>query len=215
MRLYSVSDPEFRPYGRIVEGLPTKGLLDVLKTLSVPEHVEYVPRDEQFHRLPEAKELETHLFGGRPCQFGWCRGRNTRLNCLEYHRSSEFNLAPEAFVLLLAKQEEIQDGKLDTGTVKAFLVPAGTLVEVYATSLHYAPCHTDSKTGFRVLVALPLGTNTARPSVENRTAEDKMLFADNKWLLAHPDSAEAGQGAWIGLTGSNIDLADFASTDRR
>ena len=53
----------------------------------------------------------------------------------------EFNLGTEDFVLLLARMEDIEDGKLDTAKVKAFRAPAGTLVEVYATTLHYAPCH--------------------------------------------------------------------------
>ena len=36
-----------------------------------------------------------------------------------------------------------------------------------------------------------------------------MLFAANKWLLAHPDAPEAKNGAYVGLTGENIDIADF------
>jgi hypothetical protein len=101
-----------------------------------------------------------------PVQLGWCNGHNTKLNCLEYHRSSEFNLGTEDFILLLARMEDIKNGKLNTAKVKAFLVPAGNLVEVYATTLHYAPCHTDPKKGFRVLVALPKGTNTSKPRDE-------------------------------------------------
>ncbi len=67
-----------------------------------------------------------------PFQFGWCNGHNIKLNCLECHRDSEFNLSPGDFILLLAKLDEIADGKLDTGRVKAFRVPAATLVEVYS-----------------------------------------------------------------------------------
>ena len=42
---------------------------------------------------------------------------------------------------------------LDTSRVKAFRVLAGQLVEVYTTTLHYAPCNADEK-GFKALVAL-------------------------------------------------------------
>ncbi len=136
-----------------------------------------------------------------PCQLGWCNGHNTKLNCLEYHRDSEFNLGTEDFVLLLARQEEIAGGKLDTAKVKAFRAPAGTLVEVYATTLHYAPCHVDAAKGTRVLVALPKGTNTAKPAIKNDGGDDPQLWACNKWLLAHPDSAEAKAGAYVGLVG--------------
>ena len=40
-----------------------------------------------------------------------------------------------------------------------------------------------------------------------KAAGDAYLWACNKWLLAHPDSAEAAQGAPAALTGENIDIA--------
>ena len=82
-------------------------------------------------------------YGGMPIQIGMCWGYNTKLNCLEYHRDSEVNVGETDFVLLLAKEDEIEDGMLDTAKVKAFRVPAGTAVEVYGTTLHYAPCQTN------------------------------------------------------------------------
>ena len=129
------------------------------------------------------------------------------LNCLEYHRDSEVNVGTGDFILLLAKQDEIVDGVLDTSVVKAFRVPAGVVVEVCATTLHYAPCHVNEEEGFRVAVVLPRGTNTAAPGAKPLNAEDSWLTARNKWLLAHPDSSEAGQGAHVGLKGENIDIS--------
>ncbi len=210
MKIYSVHDKEFTPYGHVVTGLDTTELLDALARTPLPETgTGYCPEEEELQELPVTVQVSEHLYGGMPVQMGWCNGRNTRLNCLEYHRDSEFNLGTEDFILLLARQEEIENGKLDTGKVKAFRVPAGVLVEVYATTLHYAPCHTDPAKGFRVLVALPAGTNTEKPDIRPLTEEDKLLRACNKWLLAHPDSAEAADGAYVGLTGENIDIADL------
>ena len=207
MKIYSVHDKEFTPYGHVVTGLDTTELLDALARTPLPETgTGYCPEEEELQELPVTVQVSEHLYGGMPVQMGWCNGRNTKLNCLEYH---EFNLGTEDFILLLARQEEIENGMLDTGKVKAFRVPAGVLVEVYATTLHYAPCHTDPAKGFRVLVALPAGTNTAKPDIRPLTEEDKLLRACNKWLLAHPDSAEAADGAYVGLTGENIDIADL------
>lgn len=208
MKIYSVFDPEFKSYGRVVTGLEeaVKEIMAVLLTTPLPEGTGYVPEDERLQELPAMTEVSEHCFGGMPVQMGWCNGHNTRLNCLEYHRDSEFNLGTEDFILLLAKQDEIEDGVLDTGKVKAFKVPAGVLVEVYATTLHYAPCHCDASKGFRVLVALPQGTNTEKPVMQNQSGDDKLLWAKNKWLLAHPESSEAKQGAYIGLSGENIDI---------
>ena len=96
----------------------------------------------------------------------------------------------------------------DTSKAMAFRVPAGVLVEVYATSLHYAPCHVDPAKGFQVLVVLSKGTNEARPDFANDLTEDKYLTAANKWLLAHEESSEAKNGAVVGLKGVNIDIAE-------
>ncbi len=209
MNVYSIYDPEFKAYGQVVAGLDdsVSEILGALADTPLPMDVGYVPTDPNLQELPAAIEISEHCFGGMPVQLGWCNGHNTKLNCLEYHRDSEFNLGTEDFILLLARQEEIENGLLDTAKVKAFRVPSGVLVEVFATSLHYAPCHCDPEKGFRVLVALPWLTNTERPVMVNKTEEDAIMTARNKWLLAHPESDEAKNGAKVGLTGENIDIA--------
>lgn len=211
MTIHSVTDPAFAPYGRVVTGYEAecRAVTRALTAFTpLPEGTGYLPEEPVLQNLPESVVLGRSLFGGMPFQMGWCNGHNTKLNCLEYHRDSEFNLGTQDFILLLAKQDEIVQGKLDTGKVKAFRVPAGTLVEVYATTLHYAPCHTDPAKGFRVLVALPRGTNTDKPDMPAKGGDDTFLWACNKWLLAHPESDEAAQGAVAALTGENIDIAN-------
>ena len=210
MKIYLVTDPEFKPYGQVVTGFPTEGLLEALaKTVQPAAGTAYVPAEPLLEALPEKQLASDHLYGGMPVQLGWCNGFNTKLNCLEYHRDSEFNLGTEDFILLLAKEDQIEDGRLDTAKVKAFKVPAGVLVEVFASTLHYAPCHTDPAKGFRVMVALPKDTNTEKPEgFLPVTTEDQLLWARNKWLLAHPDSKEAKNGAHIGLRGENIDIKE-------
>ncbi len=213
MQILSVFDEAFRPYGRVVEGYPVEGILKALAETPCTDAVVYEPRIEALHQAENAEEIGTALFGGMPFQLGFCNGVNTKLNCLEWHRDSEFNLGTEDFILLIAKQEEIVDGKLDTAKVKAFKAPAGVLVECYATTLHYAPCSAKLGQGFRVLIGLPLNTNTDyRPGGESLAGSganimDAMLWARNKWLIAHPESSEAGQGAYVGLVGENIDIA--------
>ena len=209
MKIYSIQDPEFAPYGKVLEGYDTKPLVAALEQATpLPQGVEYVPSQPELEALPIAKTLASNAYGGMPIQMGWCNGHNTKLNCLEYHRDSEMNCGTCDFILLVAREDEIANGKLDSAKVKAFLVPAGTLVEVYATTLHYAPCSAKAGAGFRVLVVLPKGTNGPKPEILPLNQEDKMLWACNKWLLAHPDTSEASQGAYIGLSGENIDIAD-------
>ncbi len=207
MKILPVTDASFAPYGRVVEGYDVAPLLAALEKTPLTDSVVYVPREELLHQAEGADKVGEALFGGMPFQLGWCNGRNTRLNCLEFHRDSEFNLGTEDFILLIAKQGEIVNGVLDTACVKAFRVPAGVLVECYATTLHYAPCHTDAQKGFRVMVALPAGTNTDYRPEGGANTMDRMLWARNKWLLAHAESSEAAQGAVVALQGENIDIA--------
>ena len=208
MKILSVYDEAFRPYGRVVEGYPLEGILKALAETPCTDSVVYEPRIEALHQAENAAEIGAALYGGMPFQFGFCNGVNTKLNCLEFHRDSEFNLGTEDFILLVAKQDEIIDGVLDTGKVVAFKAPAGVLVECYATTLHYAPCSAKLGQGFRVLIALPENTNTDYEGVRKGVnTMDKMLWARNKWLLAHPESSEAAAGAVVALTGANIDIA--------
>ena len=206
MKIYSVFDAEFKPYGKVLEGYDVSELLAAMNRIALPESgTAYEPGIASLEACGIFPELRDRAYGGMPIQLGMCWGHNTKLNCLEYHRDSEVNIGSEDFVLLLAKQDEITDGRLDTSCVKAFRAPAGAVVEVYATSLHYAPCHV-SDSGFRTAVVLPLGTNTEKPAFDVKCDEDRMLRARNKWLLAHPDADEAKDSAWVGLTGANIDI---------
>ncbi|MFR4068026.1 MAG: DUF4867 family protein [Oscillospiraceae bacterium] len=150
--------------------------------------------------------MQNRAYGGLPIQIGMCWGYNTKLNCLEYHRDSEINVGEQDFILLLAKEDEIEDGQLDTAKVKAFRVPAGTAVEVYGTRSTTHPARPQDRLPRRLV--LPKGTNTEKPAYEPQNEEDTWLTARNKWLLAHPESSEAKSGAHIGLTGKNIDITE-------
>ena len=209
MKILPVTDPSFRNYGQILEGYDLKELLETLDRVTpCPEGVEYVPEQAELQALAVEKELRNNAYGGMPIQLGWCNGHNTKMNCLEYHRDSELNVGTEDFILLLAKREDLdENGVLDAGKVAAYYCPAGVLVEVYATTLHYAPCSAKKGQGFKVVIVLPKGTNLAKPEITVKNSEDEILWAANKWLLAHADSSEAAQGAKVLITGENPDIA--------
>ena len=208
MKIYSVTDKEFAPYGKVLGGYDTSCLMKALdETTPLPDGVEYVMSEASLESTAIFGQLQNNAYGGMPIQLGWCNGHNTRLHYLEYHRDSELNIGLRDFILLVAKADDIIDGKLDTSKVKAFRAAAGQVVEVYETTLHYAPCSAKKSDGFKVVIALPKGTNGAMPNIAPKNDEDKRLRACNKWLLAHKDASEAGDGAYIGLTGENIDIA--------
>lgn len=225
MKILKVTDPAFRNYGRIVDNVDFTGLVEELKKTPCPGDVVYEPSVAQLEALPVMEELSRVVYGEMPIQIGYCNGHNTMLNALEYHRDSEINAAATDAVLMLGLLADVEaDHTYDTSKVEAFLVPAGTAVEIYATTLHYAPCHTEEN-GFQVAIVLPRGTNyplkgkhvkvseAAAGCTEGGAAEaakgicneDAMLTAVNKWLIGH---AEGGldEGSFLGLKGKNLCL---------
>lgn len=204
MEILQVSHPNFKAYGRVIEGIDVSDLLDVLKETSKPEDVIYVASDEKLEACESAKKIAYSLYGGMPIQIGYCNGSNVLLNAVEYHRDSEVNVALTDMILLLGKEQDIEeDGTYDTKKIEAFFIPAGTVVEVYATTLHYAPCNANGER-FSTAVVLPKGTNTEIEKEQENVKEDKLLFARNKWLIAHKD-AEI-DGAFVGLKGENLSV---------
>lgn len=204
MRIQNVADDAFRRYGKVLEGYDFTELLKEMKHTPVPEDVTYVPSVEEMEALPVAKELQNKGYGGLPIEIGYCNGHNKKLNGLEYHRSSEINVAVTDLVLLIGHQQDVEkDYTYDTSKVEAFLVPAGTAIEVYATTLHYAPCNVQDG-GFQCVVVLPAGTNTELTFETAKTGEDSLMTAKNKWLIAHEDAAI--EGAVNGLRGENISI---------
>lgn len=208
MKIYNVTDKEFAPYGKVLGGYDTACLLKALdETTPLPEGVEYVMSEASLENTCLFGQLQNNAYGGMPIQIGWCNGHNTKLNCLEYHRDSELNIGLYDFILLVAREDDIIGGMLDTSKVMAFRAKAGQVVEVYATTLHYAPCSAAAGAGFKVAIVLPKGTNGAKPNITAISDEDKFMTACNKWLLAHAESSEAAGGAVVGLTGENTDIA--------
>lgn len=201
MKIHNVEDDSFRVYGRILKGIEVEELLAQMQHTPLPEDVVYEPSDESLEKLSVYQVMKNSVYGGMPVQIGYCNGHNQKLNALEYHRSSETNVAVTDMILLIGRQQDIEsDDTYDTAKVEAYLVPAGTVIEVYATTLHYAPCGVDGQ-GFRCVVVLPKGTNYEIKPDQIRE-EDKLLAATNKWLIAHKDAHI--EGAFAGLKGVNL-----------
>ncbi len=206
MTILPVANPAFSAYGRVITGYDTRALMDAMGKLPAPEDaVTYVPSEKSLEALPIFRQFQDELFGGMPMQLGYCNGSNHKLNAVEYHRDSEFNFAATDLIMLYGRQQDInyRDLSYNTALIDAFLAPAGTLFECYATTLHYAPCSSGNAV-FRCMVALARGTNERLPRRRGASGEDSLLTHVNKWLIGHPDSGI--QEARLGLSGANIEV---------
>lgn len=202
MNIYEVTDEKFRKYGRIINGLDVDSLIDVMKTIDLPQEVVYEPSVRALEMLDVFKDLQNRVYGELPIQIGYCIGNNHKLNAVEYHRNSEINIGMTDAILIVGCQQDITDEyQYDTSKMEAFRLPAGCAVELYATTLHYAPCNVGDN-GFKVIVVLPKDTNLLIEKAHGE-GEDALLTAKNKWLIGH---AEGGlpEGTHIGLIGENL-----------
>ena len=215
MKVKQVTDTSFRKYGKILTGIDFSEIYDVLEEMDYPEDVEYAASFGPLEEPEFRQKLSNTLYGELSVEIGYCSGHNKMLNALEYHRSSEANVAVTDIILLLGHQSDItEDFTYDTAQLEAFFVPAGTAVELYATTLHYVPIGTkENDYAFKMGVVLPFGTNfplgvtLGAEAEKEKLPEEKLLFAKNKWLIAHEEGGE--EGAFIGLTGKTISVDDL------
>ena len=209
MVIKNVTDPAFLKYGRIIENVDKKELSELLKAMKgkdipEPEGVIYEPTIEKLEDLPICKWFSEIFYGEMPIEIGYCNGHNKLLNGLEYHRSSEINVGTKDMILILGLRADVkEDFTYETKKCEAFLVPAGVPVEIFASTLHYAPCDVDGN-GFRCVVVLPKKTNFPLKKKHRKEGEDKLLTAVNKWLIAHKDG-NCGD-AFVGLKGKNLSI---------
>jgi len=200
---FSVDSEEFCEYGRVINNIDTSEIISVGEKFDFPsEGSIYEPSTNKFEELKIAEEIKEDYFGEMPTQIGYCYGHSNKLNAVEWHTSSEINIAVTPLVLILGKLCDIKNGKFDSTTMKALFVPKGKMIEVYATTLHFCPCEVD-KHGFGCVVALPLGTNIPL----DRVHFDKTLFRKNKWILAHVENqALVNRGVIAGVYGKNFEI---------
>ena len=152
---YSVNDDEFKPYGRVLKGYDLGEIITEAEKINMPENGSaYELSVAKLENLEISKRLKNEAFGETDIQIGFCWGYNDMLGGLEYHKSSEINIAAEPMVLLLGLITDIENGEYDSKNIKAFYLEKGEMVEVYATTLHFCPCQANEK-GFRSIVILP------------------------------------------------------------
>ncbi len=200
--MLSATTSEFEPYGYLLEGDFSDVVAFLNEKSALPEHGNIYVRDEKKMRfLPSTLRIQAEVFGCGEMESGYCNGDNRKLNCMEFHACPEVDVAAEDMVLLLGLPSDIRDGKFHSQDAKAFLIKKGQAVVLRPYVMHFSPCMVGGKK-FRSAVYLSLGTNRdllIKP-------KDPLLWKENKWLLAHPESKQAAMGAYIGIEGPNIEI---------
>ncbi|QNM04412.1 DUF4867 family protein [Qiania dongpingensis] len=202
MEIKKVTDKEFKKYGAIVEGMDFSGLVDWAKTTPAPDEVIYEPSVKEAEEMEICEAISRQIYGEMPIQIGYCNGKNHKADTMEYHRGEELDIAVTDMIVVVGSRGDMDTmTTFDLSNAEAFLVPAGTAVLLYSSTLHYAPCSAGDGV-FQCIIVLPEGTNVpSEKKNQMQTEEDKLLCMKNKWVLTHPDS---GEDFYPGLKGDII-----------
>ena len=209
VKILSVLDREaFKSYGRVINTYDVSDLIRYMEEYTEnPENGNiYVPSVPVMEKMPIRQQFENLVYGGMPIEIGYCNGRNTTFNGFEYHKGSEINIAVTDFCLCLGHVWDIEHNEYSVNQVQVFFVPKGTVLEMYQTTLHLSPCRVND-IGFKDIVILPRGTNTALNKEAVLDEESRLLLMKNKWVIAHPEREPLmKQGAVGGVMGPNKEV---------
>ena len=171
----------FKPYGRLIENFDFNDIFHFAElNIKVPkEGVEYFASVPELERFDIINTIQDYIYGQMPVEVGSCAGQNTQLIGVEYHQGSETILAVMDCIIILGRQQDIENNTFDTMLMEYFFLHAGECVELYSTTLHYVPCQTTER-GFAIICILPRGTNTK--CVQSGNPNLVML---NKFFIAH------------------------------
>lgn len=209
LTFYSIRDPKFAAYGKILDINRFSEIVTYIDDhTTIPEKEnQYVAHDPKMQLSLTNLSAYHDVFGDMPVEFGYVNGQNQKLNALEYHKSSEINIAITPFVLLIGSASDIQHKSYDSSQLLAFYVPEHTAIEIFPRTLHFSPCKV-LESGFKCGVILPYGTNMNFIHAKVLDSDESyLLFKTNKWLLAHPEHEKMiSQGAHAGLVGTNYEI---------
>lgn len=204
--IQSVLSLSFNPFGKVLTQFDTQKLIEVAQAQAeIPmTGNSYVPSCSELERLPVVSHIQQQVYGGLPIQAGICAGRNSHLTGLEYHQGSEVVIAGTDCIHLIGRLQDINEDSYDNGNIRAFFQPKGTAIELYSTTLHYAPCKVTEK-GYVTIVILLEGTNTPLKT-ESRGA-NRLLTKTNKFLIVHSSQEEKiASGVHAGLLGPLVEI---------
>ncbi len=207
LEIKSIYDDTFSKYGKLLSGYDFSECIQIMKERAIPESGNiYIACDDELMQTSVAEPLSNLFYGRMPIQIGYCNGNNSGLNALEYHKCSEIDVAVTDLVLILGDIRDIKNNQYESLRTELFYVPAGIALELYGTTLHFSPCKVTSE-GFKSIIVLAHGTNQPLSSLPTPLCdEDKLLWMQNKWLIAHAGSVPASKGAFVGITGENIEV---------
>mgnify|MGYP000624012843 FL=1 len=185
----------FKDYGRVIK----QDVQEAINFAQTYQNINaYDTSIKELEDIPCIQELMKDIYGYLDVMAGVVTGKNDVLNGLEYHQCSETIIAVTDYILAVGKRQDMVENDYDIEKCELFYVPQGTVVELYATTLHYTPITVIDS--FKTICLLLKGTGDA-------CQRRGILKKKNKWFIAHKDNVEKVQaGDYPGLKGKMIQI---------
>jgi len=200
LKIRNITDSSFNKYGITID-FDVNELIDEVNSDEYPQlnGNYYIPSIEKLEQNEKMQFLINKVYGYLDVMAGIVKGDNDVLNGIEYHQCSETIIAITDYVLAVGHRWDIQNGFYDTSYCKIFYVPKGTIVECFATTLHYTPIAVE-KAGFKTICLLLRGTGDTLEK-----GSEGLLKRKNKWYMTHQNNYEkVSAGDFVGLNGEII-----------
>ena len=188
-------DESFKEYGQVLN----VEVNDAIKYAATYKNVAaYDMSIKELEEIPCINSLMKDVYGYLDVMAGIVTGQNDVLNGLEYHQCSETIIAVTDYILAIGKRWDMVDHDYDSSKCELFYVPKGTVIELYATTLHYTPIVVEDS--FKTICLLLRGTG-------DTCARKGILKKKNKWFIAHIENIEKVKtGDYPGLKGEMIKI---------
>ena len=211
-QVLSIDDPDFKKYGVVYTKYDISEVtkfMDENVKISSPANA-YVPSNPGLEKIPAIQEIGTDVYAGMPIEAGECTGQTTNFSAIEYHQGSETNIMLTDVIMVLGKRQVLDTKGLYSPSEdgQIFFVPAGTVVEFYSDTLHYAPIKVHDA-GFSIIVMLIAGTNQELPA--GFKSNNPRIVKKNKFQVVDPSRKDKiAIGVEVGLTGKLIEMNPLA-----
>lgn len=205
LNILDASDPSFAEFG-VKYDYPLDEIESVMSKVAMPvEGSSYLQKIPELEATATIKAIGRDVFAGMPIDAGATIGHSDNFSAFEYHQCSELNIMLDDVLMVLAKRQVLdQKGEINPQEDgKLFYVPKGSIIELYNTTLHYAPIQI-TKAGYKVIVVVLHGTNSPLP--EGFKSDNPRVVKQGKFQVVHPVRKDKiAQGYQVALSGDLLE----------
>lgn len=205
LNIMDINDSSFKKYGIVYSAYNLEEINQYMNILDIPDENIYIPKNLNVEKMNIIHEIRDYIFGGMEVSAGECMGHCGALSAIEYHQGSEVSIAFTDIIMVLGKRQDLNNAEYNAEKyAEIFYVPKGTIIEIFSDTLHYSPIDVEKK-GFKTIVVVLNGTNTANSLDLQVSNTNTMLIKKNKFQIVHKSRIDKIRlGVSPGLIGSLI-----------